>query len=68
MSDFLRRSGLDIKIEPKLNDDEIVIYQKLTGMANNMNQIAKRLNQGGKLDSDMLMTLKYLYQLINKIS
>lgn len=67
MSNFLRRAGLDIKIESKLTDEEVVIFKNMIGMANNINQIARRLNTGGNLQIEMIESLKGLTQLINKM-
>ena len=67
MSNFLRKAGLDIKIESKLTDDEVVIFRNIIGMANNINQIAKHLNTSGALHIEMHQALQRLIQLINKM-
>lgn len=41
ISTFLRNSGLDYNIKTPLTDDEKIIYRQLTGMANNLNQLAR---------------------------
>ncbi len=48
---------------PELTDQ----LRKLTGMANNLNQIAKAANQGQRLNLDMLNTLESITNLINEI-
>lgn len=67
MSNFLRKAGLDIKIESKLTDEEVMIFRNVIGMANNINQIAKHVNTDGTLRVEMIQVLKVLTQLINKM-
>ena len=63
-STFLRRLAFNQKIEqPKAKPQKIThaadpeLIRHVAWIGNNMNQIAKHLNQGNKVDNDVLMTL-----------
>ena len=43
VSDFLRRLGMEIEIKPAKSADE---RRVLVGIANNLNQVARRVNSG----------------------
>lgn len=45
MSQFLLDLALDRKVTNKLNDEQSRALYQLAGMANNLNQVAKHLNQ-----------------------
>jgi hypothetical protein len=64
---YLLKVGLEKKVEAKLSKDEIAIYLKLVGMANNVNQIAKRGNQTGMIDEQHLADLMKIRTLIMKL-
>jgi hypothetical protein len=66
MSEFLLSAGLARKIEPKLNKDEVQIFRELVGMANNLNQVARRINNGETLRLQMLHDLEQISQLLKK--
>ncbi|MEQ8533097.1 MAG: plasmid mobilization relaxosome protein MobC [Imperialibacter sp.] len=66
MSEFLLSAGLARKIEPKLNEDEVQIFRELVGMANNLNQVARRINNGETLRLQMLHDLEQISQLLKK--
>ena len=63
-STFLRRLALGQKIEqPKAMPKKIIhsadpeLVRHVAWIGNNMNQIAKHLNQGNQVDNEVLMTL-----------
>lgn len=63
-STFLRQLALSQKIEhPKPKAKKIIhaaepeLVRHVAWIGNNMNQIAKHLNQGNKVDNEVLMTL-----------
>ena len=63
-STFLRRLALNQKIEqPKAKAKKIIhaadpeLIRHVAWIGNNMNQIAKHLNQGNQVDNEVLMTL-----------
>jgi len=55
--------ALPLKLSPELVDQ----LRQLTGMANNLNQIAKAANQGSRLNLEMLETLEEIKILIKEI-
>jgi len=59
--------GKNIKAKPIRNEEEKQVLHKITGMSNNINQIAKALNSGQELDYLIHETLTDLKKLINKI-
>ena len=58
ISEFTRQALRNCIIKQRLNKDNLHYIIQLTGMANNLNQIAKRANAGGylnaKLESELL--------------
>lgn len=63
-STFLRRLGLGQKIEPSkpkpmtiIHSVEPELIRNVAWIGNNINQIAKHLNSGSKLDNDVLLAL-----------
>lgn len=64
VSTFLRQLALNQKIEqPKPKAKKIIhtadpeLVRHVAWIGNNMNQVAKHLNQGNKVDNEILMTL-----------
>ena len=49
VSVYLRVTGLQQAVRARLTDEEKIIYHQLTGMANNINQLAKAAHIGGAL-------------------
>jgi hypothetical protein len=66
MSEFMLKSGLSIKLETKFSKEEIELFRKLTGMANNLNQVARRLNSGESLSVRCLKDLDTISQILNQ--
>jgi hypothetical protein len=67
VSEYLLKVGLEKNVEAKLSKVEIEIYRKLVGMANNVNQIAKRGNQTGIIDEEDLIDLMKIRTLVLKL-
>ena len=58
-SRFVREAALGIEIKPiTLNEEEKKQYRILVGLANNMNQIAKKYNQGDRVFLELHKTLE----------
>jgi len=67
-SRFVREAALGVEIKPrKLTDEEKQHYKTLVGLANNMNQIAKRYNQGDRMFIELQKTLQSSQQVIDKL-
>jgi hypothetical protein len=45
-AEYARLKSLDCKLKPRLTPQECDFYRKLTGMANNLNQLAHAVNRG----------------------
>lgn len=57
-SRFVREAALGVEIKPKqFTDEEKALYKTLVGLANNMNQIAKRYNVGDIMYLELNKTL-----------
>ena len=69
LSEYIRRCLLNQKI-PEYNiiihDDQEILEElhKINKLGNNINQIAKHLNQGGKMTNPLAAQLKQLHQLL----
>jgi hypothetical protein len=66
---FTRESALNknIKAKPIRNEEEKQALRKLTGMDNNLNQIAKRINAGEQLNELLLKTISEIRQIIKQL-
>jgi hypothetical protein len=71
LSRYLRESGLgqDIQIQPVriLDQEEKERFRVLAGIANNLNQISKKYNQGERMHIELIRTLGQVQQIINKL-
>ncbi|GAA4491185.1 hypothetical protein GCM10023158_04400 [Gluconacetobacter tumulicola] len=57
VASFLRQAALDVRAGgPHLHDDLVGIRAELRAIGNNLNQIAKRVNQGGDADGIATVT------------
>lgn len=69
LSVFIRSALQNCTVRERLKASHLSLIHKLTGMANNLNQIAKRANQAGyfsvKTESEMLA--KSIDNIINEI-
>ena len=46
-SEFWRRALLSVVVKPIATPEEMDILRKIAGMSNNLNQLARRANEGG---------------------
>ncbi len=67
LAEFIRSKSLNHKMKPKLTSQEVDFYRKLTGMANNLNQLAKATNRGIGFTSQVLETLKSINLVIDNL-
>lgn len=65
-SRFVREAALGVEIKPKhFSEEEKALYKTLVGLANNMNQIARRYNVGDRMYMELdkvLVEIKILVQ------
>ena len=67
-SRFVREAALGIEIKARrFTEEEKLLYKTLVGLANNMNQIAKRYNQGDRMFSELSKTLISTQIVIDKL-
>ena len=66
-AEFARLKSLNHKIRATLTSVEADYYRKLTGMANNLNQLALSANRGELLTSKILESLKGINTTIEKL-
>jgi hypothetical protein len=71
VSKYLRQLGLGedipIRIDKRFSPEEKEQFRTLTGLANNMNQIAKKYNQGDRQHVELVRVLAQVDQVIKKI-
>ncbi|MEQ8906420.1 plasmid mobilization relaxosome protein MobC [Ekhidna sp.] len=63
VSEYLLKVGLGKQVKARLTEEEVRIFRELTAQGNNLNQIARGVNQTGLLspsDIDDLMKIKEL--------
>ena len=65
--EYAREVSLGNKLSPTLTPEEADIFRKLTGMANNLNQIAKAAHLGEPLTRRVLETRDELNLVIKKL-
>ena len=56
-AEFARHKSLNHKLKTRMTLDEMNIYIKLVGMANNLNQVTKSVNQGEVFTTKILKTM-----------
>jgi hypothetical protein len=61
-SSWFRAAAQNAKIVPRLSDDDRALLHMLTGMANNLNQLAKQANMG-----NLLLIARKCLELLNEI-
>ena len=67
-SRFVRESSLGKEIKPKyLSDEEKQAYKTMAGLANNINQIASKFNQGDRIYFELHESIQELRLLTSKI-
>lgn len=68
VSRFVREAALGVDIKPRFfTEEEKQLYKTLVGLANNMNQIAKKYNQGDRIFVELIKTLDNTQVIINKL-
>ena len=66
-AEFVRMKSLNHRLKPRMTVEEADHYRKLTGMANNLNQLTKSANQGKLLTTKILETLEEINFAIDKL-
>lgn len=67
-SRFVRETALGIEIKLKrFSEEEKQLYKTLVGIANNLNQIAKKYNQGNRMFIELEKTLSATQIAIDKL-
>ena len=66
-SEFIRSKSFNHKLKPRVTPQEADLYRKLTGMANNLNQLAKVTNRENGFTSQVLEALKSINTLIDNL-
>ena len=66
-AEFIHDRALGHKVRSRLTEEEVSIYRQLTGLANNLNQLAKRAHQRELLTGEILSTLEGVNTLIGKM-
>lgn len=71
VSRYLRQLGMGadihIRIDKCFNAEEKEYFRMLAGLANNINQIAKKYNQGERMHIELVRMLGQVEQIIKKI-
>ncbi len=67
-AEFVRGKSLDHEIKPRLTEEQTTAYRQLTGMANNLNQLAKAANNREILTREILKTLEGINMAVAKLS
>jgi hypothetical protein len=66
MSQYLRTIGLEKEIKPILSEEEVLIFRNFVNIGNNLNQVAKHLNEGNQPDESVGEILVQFQTLLNK--
>jgi len=66
-AEFSRLKSLDHRLKPRMTPEEADHYRKLTGMANNLNQLTKAANRGEVFNIKILETLEAINFTIDKL-
>jgi len=67
LAEFIHDRSLGHKVQAILTEEEVLIFRQLTGLANNLNQLAKRSHQRKLLTAQILETLEGVNLVIKKI-
>lgn len=65
-SELIRSAVLNVRLKPRLTDEELQLLRNLSGMANNLNQMAKGVNRGDQLYSEVKTATREIRELIHK--
>jgi hypothetical protein len=67
-SRFVREAALGVSIKPRVfTEEEKQLYKTLVGLANNMNQIAKKYNSGDRMFLELTTTLESTKGIIKRL-
>lgn len=66
-AEFARLKSLNHRLKARMTPEEAYHYRKLTGMANNLNQLARAANRGEVFTSEILKTLDAINFVIDKL-
>ena len=66
-AEFARHKSLNHRLRPRLTQEEADHYRKLTGMANNLNQLTRSANRGEIFTMKILETLEAINLAIDKL-
>jgi hypothetical protein len=66
VSQYLRTIGLEKEIKPVLSEEEVLIFRNFVNIGNNLNQMARYLNQGNKPNEELDELLTQFQILLNK--
>lgn len=66
-SEFVRYKSLNHTLVPRLTTEEINLYRKLAGMANNLNQLAHAANTGRVFTTQILKALEAINFTVDKL-
>ena len=66
-AEFARKKSLNHRLKARMTDEEALIYRDLIGMANNLNQLAHRVNAGEVLISEIKETLEAINFSIDRL-
>ncbi len=67
LAEFARHKSLNHTLKPRLTSEEADYYRKLTGMANNLNQLTRAANRGELFTNEILNTLEAINYTIEKL-
>lgn len=67
VSEYLLKAGLGKQINARLTVEEVSIFKELTAQGNNLNQIAKGVNQTGLLSTSDIEDLMKIKELIKRL-
>ena len=67
VSEYLLKAGLGKQVNARLTLEEVSLFRELTAQGNNLNQIAKGVNQTGLLSSSDIEDLMKIKELIKRL-
>lgn len=67
ISEYLLKAGLSKCVKARLTEEEVLLFRQLTAMGNNLNQIARRVNQTGLLRTSDIEDLMKVKELIKRL-
>lgn len=64
-SELIRAAVLNIKLKPRFKEEEFQMLRDLSGMAINLNQLAKGVNRGDQLYDEIKTSIEKIRQHLN---